>query len=94
MENFHICLCYAKRKTMTNNDINEKIATILGFKKYGITVNGIENADFGWIYPDKYRDQMCEDPEHGIPDFISAIDSAITVGKTLYSKATLKKSFA
>ena len=54
----------------TNEQINEEIAILLGFTKYGITVNGVKNADFGWSYPYDFKYMVSSTPMRHIPDFL------------------------
>ena len=78
---------------MNNSKINKKIALLLGFRPYSITVNGVKNADFGWQYPAKYADQACSVPARTVPDFVGIIESQIEFGKHFYMSAILKRDY-
>ena len=58
---------------MTQKEKNEAIAKILGFKQYGITVNGKENAETAWQYPKEYAYLVHGMPMRNCPDFIGLL---------------------
>ena len=78
---------------MNNSEINKKIALLLGFRPYSITVNGVKNSDFGWQYPEKYADQACSVPARTVPDFVGLIESQIGFGKHFYMSTILKRDY-
>lgn len=77
---------------MKQSKINKKIAKMLGFKVYGITVNGKENAEFGWEYPIDFIEQRCSVPETTVPDFIGIIKQ-IKVDKNIYMSTNLVRDY-
>ncbi len=67
----------------TKQEKNEAIAKILGFKKNGITVNGVPNADTDWHYPDEYRFFGMVSPMRECPDFIQLIQDYREIKKIM-----------
>lgn len=58
---------------MDKHERNKSIAMLLGFRPYGIEVNGKKNARIAWSYPDEFKGQQCQVPEDTVPDFVKIL---------------------
>ena len=58
---------------MNKEEKNKAIAEILGFKQYGITVNGKKDAIMAWEYPKEYRHLVCASPMYDCPDLYNKL---------------------
>ena len=56
--------------------LNEKIAKMLGFKKYSIK-NGVK----AWEYPKEWKDEITSSPMMCIPDFLKMIKQNRDISK-------------
>ena len=62
-------------EAIVGGTVNEKIAKVLGFRKYTYKVNGRDVEV--WEYPEEYKNLQCGTPEYTLPDFKSMLDEMI-----------------
>lgn len=65
----------ALREVTDYNTDNERIAAVLGFKKFvGHKINGRESGIIQWDYPPAYADLKTGTPQLSIPNFVGIVD--------------------
>ena len=66
---------------MDKRELNEKIASMLGFKKHiGKPKSGYDGVVM-WTYPDDWEDELSTSPQTTLPDFLQMIQDVRDISK-------------